>query len=513
MNNNSVDCLLIHSVLEEGKKISYHIMPMGFFSMADYLVKNGYRCKIINVGVEKSLDRNFSIIDSIKKYNPKVIGIDLHWYVSAFSAIELARLIKKYCNARIILGGYTSSFFSSEIIETFPFIDAIIRGEGEVPLLEYIKNLDKDSLEEVPNLVFRHNGIAEYSKKLCPAELSILDQLTYSNVFLMDHWETYFANSEGSGAVAYIYPQKKPKMTFYLSFGRGCSVNCSYCSGGANSYLAFSGRKNVYYRPIEMILYDIKILSKLGIDIYCVENYPPAGDNDDFYVTLFDKIRQQNLDIGINFGCWYPPTDKFIDAFARTFNLKKSCLSISPESGSEYVRKINKGLSYPNTQLFEKVDKMRSRGIHGSIHFSFGLPNETRSLFKDTLKMFDQLKKTGSYLSIRGIPIEPGSDMFMYPEKYKIKKTRISFMDYYEIYKTLLEHRVPRHPFGYRTKSLSEEEISKLKIKAYRKFYLRPGFFFDRISKIKNKSDIKENLKLFFAVLIGSANLLNKIER
>jgi len=514
MSNESVDCILVHPVLEESRKISYYVMPMGLFSMADYLVKNGYKCRIINMGVEKILNRNFSITDSIKKYNPKVIGIDLHWYVHSFSAIELARLCKECSDAKVILGGYTSSFFSKEIIETFPFIDGIICGNGEAPLLEYLRNLDKGTLDRTPNLTFRRNGKAVCPERLCATDVSVFDKLTYSNVFLMDHWETYLANSAGSSPIAYIYiyPQKKPKRTFYLSFGRGCSMNCSYCSGNANSWHRFSGLKGAYYRPIEMIIHDLKMLSKLGVDTYCVENYP-ADNHEDFYIAVFDKIRQENLDIGINFGCWHIPSNRFLDAFSRTFNLEKSCLSISPESGSEYVRGINKGLSYSNAQFFKTVDEIRSRGIYASIHFACGLPGETYAHFKDTLKMFDRLRKTGFYLSIRAIPIEPGSEMFLNPQKYGIKKLRNSFKDYYMTYKALFNYQTPSHPLGYETVNFSEEAISGLKIKAYRRFYLRPAFFFNRLSKIKNIWDIKESLKIIFATLIGSTRLLNKVER
>jgi hypothetical protein len=66
---------------------------------------------------------------------------------------------------------------------------------------------------------------------------------------------------------------------------------------------------------------------------------------------------------------------------------------------------------------------------------------------------------------------------------------------------------------GYETVNFSEEAISGLKIKAYRRFYLRPAFFFNRLSKIKNIWDIKESLKIIFATLIGSTRLLNKVER
>ena len=512
MKDENIDCLLIHSDLEDGRKNSYHIMPLGFFSMADYLVKNGYKCKIINIGIEKCLNKNFSISEPIKRYNPKVIGIDLHWYVLAFSAIELARLCSQYCNAKIILGGYTASFFSREIMENFPFIDGIIHGYGEVPLLEYMRNLDKKDFKQVPNLTFRQNGEVNYSREICPPEPSLVDKLTFSNIYLMEHWDEYLANSAFISSGLSIYPQKKPEKMFYLPFGRGCSANCSYCSGSANAYLRFGGQENVYYRPVQMIINDIKALSGVGVDTYCVENYPP-GNNDDFYITIFDKIRQENLDIGINFGCWHLPSDKFLDAFSGTFDLDKSWLSFSPESGSEYVRSINKGPSYSNTQLFKMINKMRSRGIYGSIHFSFGLPGETYSHFKETLEMFNKLKETGFYLSIRGIPLEPNSEMFVNPQKYKIEKSRNLFMDYYMTYKELFNLRTPRHPFGYRTENFTEEELSRIKIKAYRKFYLRPGFVLNRISKITKTGGLKENFKIFFAILIGSSNLLNRFER
>jgi radical SAM superfamily enzyme YgiQ (UPF0313 family) len=71
-------------------------------------------------------------------------------------------------------------------MERFPCVDAIIRGEGEIPLLELMKAVAKGNrLETIPNVTWRQGD------KLCENPLSycatqeILDGLCFTNFPLL----------------------------------------------------------------------------------------------------------------------------------------------------------------------------------------------------------------------------------------------------------------------------------------------------------------------------------------
>ncbi|HOX28696.1 MAG TPA: radical SAM protein, partial [bacterium] len=230
-------------------------------------------------------------------------------------------------------------------------------------------------------------------------------------------------------------------------------------------------------------------------------------------IEVFSKIKKEKLDIGINFGCWSLPSKELIESISKTFNMEKTCISVSPESGSEKIRDINKGASYSNAKFYETIKILKSYGVHASCHFGLGFPRETEEDFAETLKMFRALKGTGYYLSIRSMPLEPGSPMYLEPERFGIEPYRRCFNDYYEYCRDIYFDTAPKHPFGYRTEHFSEDELSTLKIKAYRAFYLRPGFILPRLSWTKNVKGAPDAFKVGLATLIGSKHLLNKWER
>lgn len=54
----------------------------------------------------------------------------------------MAKIVKEKCPQTFItLGGFTASYFAQEIMENYPFIDSIIKGEGEIPIRELAKKL------------------------------------------------------------------------------------------------------------------------------------------------------------------------------------------------------------------------------------------------------------------------------------------------------------------------------------------------------------------------------------
>ena len=80
--------------------------------------------------------------------------------------IETCKKIREiHPKAYIVLGGNTASFFHDEIIRDFPCVDGVIRGDGEVPLLELVRKVKagENDLSGVPNLTWRNaEGKAVY---------------------------------------------------------------------------------------------------------------------------------------------------------------------------------------------------------------------------------------------------------------------------------------------------------------------------------------------------------------
>ena len=162
-----LDVLLVHPVVTRKGKPIHVIQPLGLFSLAHSLREEGLETEIINVGVERLIDPNFELGKYVKERNPKVVGIDLHWYAHSYVAIEAARTVKEHTNALAVIGGFTASYFAEEIMREFPFVDAVLRGEAEQPLVELVKQYTANqNYANTPNATLRNGSTICHNKNL-----------------------------------------------------------------------------------------------------------------------------------------------------------------------------------------------------------------------------------------------------------------------------------------------------------------------------------------------------------
>ncbi|PKP57100.1 MAG: hypothetical protein CVT88_09365 [Candidatus Altiarchaeales archaeon HGW-Altiarchaeales-1] len=139
----------------------FEMYPMGFVSMAHYLERHGHKARIVNIALKMLNSEKFDVEKFIKKLDAEAFCIDLHWIAHLHGAIEIAKICKKFHpNTPVIFGGFTSTYYSDEILTKFPFIDYVLKGDScEYPLLKLIENLNKTDKEDIPNLSWRKNNM------------------------------------------------------------------------------------------------------------------------------------------------------------------------------------------------------------------------------------------------------------------------------------------------------------------------------------------------------------------
>lgn len=78
--------------------------------------------------------------DYVESRGVKYVGFSLHWHPQTYDSLEAARQLKfDFPHVFIVFGGYTASYFAKQILERYAFVDAVVRGEGEIPLATLIK--------------------------------------------------------------------------------------------------------------------------------------------------------------------------------------------------------------------------------------------------------------------------------------------------------------------------------------------------------------------------------------
>jgi len=181
---------------------------IGIGYIASYLRKYGYEVKIIDSYiVNRTIGETVNLIE---KESPRLVGLSAtHEFLTA--AVDIARCLREDgYKGHITMGGYLSTFLHDKIIAEYPYFDSIVRGEGEITIVELMKNLSSPSKwDSIAGLTYRDDG----EIKVNPARdlISDLDSLPHpARDTLPDLAKMYDYSA--------------------ISSSRGCPMNCSFCS-------------------------------------------------------------------------------------------------------------------------------------------------------------------------------------------------------------------------------------------------------------------------------------------
>ena len=175
-------------------------------------------------------------------------------------------------------------------------------------------------------------------------------------------------------------------------------------------------------------------------------------------------IRKEGIDISAQFLVWDVTSKKFLEEFKRTFNPLFTTLTLSPESGSETIRKLNKGFYYSNSELFSWLDLTKDNLIPIELYFTTGLTGETVKHFGETIQLGKKVVQEYPnlvHIACNPIFLEPGSPRFLDPKKFGIILKFQQFIDFYLTYKNFALGRQSSvsSRLGYETENMSEVDI------------------------------------------------------
>lgn len=167
--------------------------------------------------------RKFSWND-LEKYiessNPSMV-LTSGFTCNAYSCARTAEITKKINpNIITVVGGIHFSFVPEESLIDFPEIDYIVRGEGELTLVDLIKKLTRGGkINQVKGISFRTKNkiIHNPSRSL----IKNLDSLPYPAYhFVEDYISKYHFTMMAGKSTRYMV----------LEGGRGCDHRCSFCT-------------------------------------------------------------------------------------------------------------------------------------------------------------------------------------------------------------------------------------------------------------------------------------------
>jgi radical SAM superfamily enzyme YgiQ (UPF0313 family) len=403
---------------------------MGLLALADRLHRSGLSVQVVHLGIEQIEDRAFSILSYLREKHPRVVALDLHSHHQSHGVMEMVKQIKAaYPQTYILLGGFTASFFHEEIMKTFPEVDGIIRGEAEEPLAELVQAIQKDQVEffSVPNLTWRRKKKILVNPLSYVATEEDLNRLCFTHFDLLKNYPTYIRSISGP------YPGKGASSpVFPLPVGRGCPVQCTWCSGGFPSQETVSGRNEVIFRSVGKVIDTIQDALAHGYEIFHIK-FDPYPERPEFYLDLFSRLRKEKVRMGCIFESCGLPADKFIRSFKEAFPGPESSIVLSPCNGLEGLRMFHKGYPFTNRALMDCLRQLKEHRVFCDLHFTLGAPFETEDDHRETIRLQRKiLRQFPNVRSIRTVPLEmePGSPWHANPEAYGVKTSLRSFMDF-----------------------------------------------------------------------------------
>lgn len=324
----------------------------------------------------------FNIIKDIYELNPDKIIFSTYIWNKEY-VVEIVRELKKVLpNVEIILGGPEVSYKWEKFMANMPEVDALLLGEGEKVILNFLTKKDKKAL----GVVYRENGEIIFN-----GIEPIIENLDIVP-FPYEDWEL----------------EDRTKI-FYYESSRGCPFSCSYCLSSID--------KTVRYYSLDRVKKDLKrfLDSPIKLLKFVDRTFNLKKER---YMEIW-KFLLENYREGITFhfeinaNIFDDETLDFLEKVPKGyFQFEIGVQSINPETMVAIKR---------NNILDKLAHNVRriSRNIHLHLDLIAGLPYETYDIFKDSFNYVYNLKP--EMIQLGFLKLLKGTQMYDEVEKYNYK--------------------------------------------------------------------------------------------
>jgi radical SAM superfamily enzyme YgiQ (UPF0313 family) len=455
--NKDIDLLLINA---KSRDVLPGYLPYGLLWIAGVIREKGYEVRIYDRNVEK-----IGLKETLGRYQPKLVGISCLTGPVIDDAIDVSKAIKAISEEiPVVWGGLHPTIFPHHVLVK-EYVDYIITGEGEYPVLELLDCLLKKNrrLEEIKNLGYKEKG----KIRLNPARAFIdLDELPLPAWDLVD-------------IKKYCQQKFYSSRVVTLNTSRGCPFRCSFCYNQAvnkRRWRGISAEKILEHMRHLHSAYDIQ-----GFQIY----------DDDFDANKRRLIEFCNLLLKEKKTYLWQHFSRVNYAREDTLELEKRAgcklIEYGVEGGSprllDFIQK-----DQTVEQIKEAFAVCRKVNLASSALFMVGLPTETKEEADQTISLVDSL---GAFQTICTIyrPY-PGTKLYDYCKEKGLFRLPDDLEEQGTIYSIsdteLNVSQVPtaylgRIPFRFNFYNICNELKFSLKERNYRKilFYIRNRFSFE----------------------------------
>ena len=383
----------------------------GISSIAGVLRQHGHECRLAVLDRANG-KRNFQLLSQIiTQFEPRIVAFTAVFSEFDFIYETAAQVKNHFPDLLLIAGGVHITLNPDE--KYLSLFDAICIGEGEMPFLELVRQLEaNESFSHIPNLWVRTpDGIVKNSTR---PFIQNLDELPFPNREMWQQW--------------ILEPHTKPTVLL----GRGCPFDCTYCSN--YSLRKISPGKYVRMRSPENILSEIRNIYAGYPDIKEIHLEVETIVIDRNWLEQFCKQMEffgKETGFSVSFSSnlrIFPRMDvEFIFEQFKRANI--SLVTVGLESGSYGIRKEILHRDYSNELILKVAEVAKRCGIAVALFNMVGLPTETPAEFAETLQINRQIQPafhaTSIFFPYPGTKIaDTCKQMNLLPERLNTKDER-----------------------------------------------------------------------------------------
>lgn len=385
------DVVLVNPQIGLYSSVFRPFIPLGLLAISSYLVRDGYRVKIIDQDMDRDWERTLSrCLDN----RPICVGITSMTGAQLRSAIRTAKFIRSKSAIPIVWGGVHPSIFAEETL-TSTYADYVIRGEGELSFYLLVQALAHGrALDRVPSLSYFSNSCVCANPNAGFLDLDTLPPVPYHLLDVRAYVHTYYYKHD----------------VIEIETSRGCPHACGFCYNKAFNRQIWRARSAAsVYTMITSLMDSYGLTSILVID-------------DSFFVqknrviALADMILERNLTVNLGFqgrlDGILAMTDDELD---RLIKAGTKFLQFGVESGSPRILElINKQITLDQVRAVNQR-LARYPGLYCFYNFMVGLPTETKQDVMMTVDLAWKLLKENPNANIGTIHIfkeYPGTPLY-----------------------------------------------------------------------------------------------------
>lgn len=375
----------------------------------------------------------------IADYAPDVVGVT-SITPSIYKAERMLQIAKEAApNAVAVLGGVHATFMYRQVLAEAPWIDAIVRGEGEEIIVDLVRTIDEGGWparrDEIKGLAYAADG--KVVATAAAPTVKDIDSIVADWGLL--NWDKY----------TYIPLGVKVAIP---NMARGCPFTCSFCS-------QWKFWRDYRIRDPKKVVDEIETLMRdHGVGFFILADEEPTINKKKF-VAFCQELIDRKLDIlwGINTRV----TDILRDEALLPFYRKAGLIHVS--LGTEAAAQLKLDLFNKETTVAQNkkaVELLRNAGIVVEAQFIVGLENETAETLEETYQMAQDWKPDLANWSMY--------TPWPFSELFKELGDKVEIFDY-EKYNFVTPIIKPQ--------AMDRGELLDRVMNNYRRFYMKKAFF------------------------------------